>query len=131
MYFRLIKKPLMPATLTYSPLTPQTHAERLRTNTRRYARYAEIHPVPPLKGLQETRAASVPYRASVPAGHAGCGVAPSYRALSPDGDLGHIPYRPLLPICIPLRGKPAVRELRGAIPISPNPFIIHNSELFR
>ena len=42
--------------------------------------------VSPLKGLGETRAASVSYRASVPAGHAGCGFAPSYRALSPDGE---------------------------------------------
>ena len=31
----------MPATLTYNPLTPQTYAECLRTNTCRYARYAE------------------------------------------------------------------------------------------
>jgi RHS repeat-associated protein len=54
--------------------------------TRRYARYAEAHPVQPLKGLWEPRAASVSYRASVPAGHAGCEVATSYRALSPGGE---------------------------------------------
>ena len=76
----------MPATLTYSPLTPQNPAEFLRTNTRRYARYAETHPVQPLKGLREPRAASVSYRASVPAGHAGCGVALSYHALFPNGE---------------------------------------------
>ena len=35
----------MPFTPTYSPLTPQTYAECLRINTRRYARYAE--PLPP------------------------------------------------------------------------------------
>ena len=70
----------MPATLTYSPLTPQKSAEFLRPYPRRYARYAEIHPVPPLKRLREPRAASVSYRASVPAGHAGCGLALSYQA---------------------------------------------------
>ena len=41
--------------------------------------------VPPLKGHRETRTASVSYRASVPAGHAGRGVALSYRALAPGG----------------------------------------------
>ena len=50
------------------------------------ARYAEIPPVQPLKGHRETRASSVSYRASVPAGHAGCGLALSYRASSPDGE---------------------------------------------
>ena len=58
----------MPATLTYRPLTPQNPAEFLRPYPRRYARYAEIHPVPPLKGLGETRAASVSYRAPSPYG---------------------------------------------------------------
>jgi len=43
-------------------------------------------PLPPLKGLREPRAASVSYGASVPAGHAGGGVASSYRALSPYGE---------------------------------------------
>ncbi len=42
--------------------------------------------VPPLKGLPGTRATDVSYRASVPAGHDGCGLAPSYRALSPYGE---------------------------------------------
>jgi len=42
--------------------------------------------VPPLKGLREPRAASVSYRASVPAGHGDCGVSPSYRASSPTGE---------------------------------------------
>jgi len=55
------KKNSMPATPTYSSVSP-------------------------LKGLRETLTASVSYRASVPAGHAGCGVAPSYRALSPYGE---------------------------------------------
>ncbi|MBR6174386.1 MAG: hypothetical protein IKQ52_02195, partial [Bacteroidales bacterium] len=39
----------------------------------------------PLKGLPGTRATDVSYRASVPAGHAGRGVALSYRALAPGG----------------------------------------------
>ena len=69
-----------------SPLIPQNSAECLRTNTRRYLRYAEPHPVPPLKGHQKPRAASVSYRASVPAGHGGHGVSPSYRALSTYGE---------------------------------------------
>ena len=68
----------MPATLTYSPPTPQNSAECLRTNTRRYARYAEPHPVPPLKGHRETRTASV-----------------SYRALSPDGERQNCPVKAL------------------------------------
>ena len=79
-------KNLMPATRTYSPLTPQNPAESLQTNTCRYARYAETHPVQPLKGLREPRTASVSYRASVPAGHGGRGVASSYRASSPYGE---------------------------------------------
>ena len=58
----------MPATPTYSPPTPQKSTEFLRPYPRRYARYAEIHPVPPLKGLGETRAASVSYRAPSPYG---------------------------------------------------------------
>ena len=61
-------KNLMPATRTYSPLTPQNPAESLQTNTCRYARYAETHPVQPLKGLREPRTASVSYRASSPYG---------------------------------------------------------------
>ena len=76
----------MPITLTYSPQSPQNSVECLRTNPRRHVRYAETHPVQPLKGLREPRAASVSYRASVRAGHAGCGVALSYRALSPCGE---------------------------------------------
>ena len=58
----------MPATLTYSPPISQNPTECLRTNTRRYARYAETHPVQPLKGLREPRAASVSYQASSPDG---------------------------------------------------------------
>ena len=81
----------MPTTLTYSPPPPQNSAECLRPYPCRYARYVETHPVPPLKGLRETRAASVSYRASVPAGHAGCGVALSYRALAPDGEIWSFP----------------------------------------
>ncbi len=42
--------------------------------------------VQPLKGLRETLTASVSYRASVPAGHAYCEVALSYRAPSPYGE---------------------------------------------
>ena len=51
----------------------------------RSAGYAATHPVQPLKGLPGTRATDVSYRASVPAGHAGRGVALSYRALAPGG----------------------------------------------
>ncbi len=65
----------MPATLTYNPLTPQKSAEFLRPYPRRYARYAEIHPVPPLKGLGEPRAASGSYRALAPGGETlPCGI---------------------------------------------------------
>ena len=76
----------MPASLTYSPVphAPTTARTQLAP-TRRYARYAEIHPSPPLQGLRGTRAATVSYRASVPAGHGSHGVAPSYRALAPHG----------------------------------------------
>ena len=49
--------------------------------------------VPPLKGLRETLTASVSYRASVPAGHAYCEVAPSHRALAPAADRQNLsPY---------------------------------------
>ena len=65
----------MPATLTYNPLTPQKSAEFLRPYPRRYARYAEIHTVPPLKGLGEPRAASGSYRALAPGGETlPCGI---------------------------------------------------------
>ncbi len=58
---------------------------KTRLHTCRYARYSEIHPVQPLKGLRATRVDTVFYRAFVPAGHGGCGMSPSYRALVPDG----------------------------------------------
>ena len=58
---------------------------KTRLHTRRYARFAEIHPVQPLKGLRATRVDTVFYRAFVPAGHGGCGMSPSNRALVPDG----------------------------------------------
>ena len=57
----------------------------MRQAPRRSAGYAATHPVQPLKGLPGTRATDVSYRASVPAGHAGRGVALSYRALAPGG----------------------------------------------
>ena len=57
----------------------------VRQAPRRSAGHAATHPVPPLKGLPGTRATDVSYRASVPAGHAGRGVALSYRALAPGG----------------------------------------------
>ena len=81
----------MPATPTYSPLPLQTQADCLQPYTCRYARYAEINPVQPLKGLRETRAVSVSYLASVPAGHGGCGIALFYRALAPHG--ATLPFR--------------------------------------
>ena len=105
--FSTIKKP-MPATFTYSPLNPQNSAECLRTNTRRYARYAETRPLQPLKGLRETLTASVSYRASVPAGHAYCEVAPSHRALSPAADRQNRSFKAL-------SGK-------GSAPATPPPF---------
>ena len=76
----------MPATLTYYPIphAPTTARTQLAP-TRRYARYAEIHPSPPLQGLRGTHPAADFYQASVPAGHGGRGVAPSYRALAPGG----------------------------------------------
>ena len=86
-------KKLMPTTPTYSPLIPQNSAEFLRAFPCRYARYAETHLVQPLKGLRETRAASVSYRASVPAGHDGCGLALSYRASSPGGETLPVPTK--------------------------------------
>ena len=62
----------MPATHTYGPVlyAPATARTQLATMRRH----------------REPRAAAVSYRASVPAGHAGCGLALSYRALSPDGE---------------------------------------------
>jgi RHS repeat-associated protein len=76
----------MPATATYNPLTSQNLAYVIRADTRDTRRFADApRPSPPLKGLRETRAATVSYRASVPAGHGGRGVAPFYRALAPHG----------------------------------------------
>ncbi len=76
---------------TYRPV-PYAPAPRLRDADgsmrqapRRSAGHAATHPVQPLKGLPGTRATDVSYRASVPAGHAGRGVALSYRALAPGG----------------------------------------------
>lgn len=85
------QKPAMPATPTYSPLTPQNSAKHLQPYTRKYMRYAEVNPVQPLKGLRETRAVSVSYLASVPAGHGGRGIALFYRALARYG--ANMPFR--------------------------------------
>ena len=98
----------MPTTLTYSPPPPQDSAEFLRPCPCRYARYAEIHPVPPLKGHQKPHATSVSYRASVPAGHAYCEVAPSHRALYPAADRQNRSFKAL-------SGK-------GSAPAPPPPF---------
>ena len=99
----------MPTTLTYSPLphAPAT-ARTLLAPTCRYARHVETHLFPPLKGLREPRAASVSYRASVPAGHAYCEVAPSHRALSPAADRQNRSFKAL-------SGK-------GSAPAPPPPF---------
>ena len=85
------QKPPMNHDRTFRPV-PHVPAPRLRDADgsmrqapRRSAGHAATHPVPPLKGLPGTRAASVSYRASVPAGHAGRGGALSYRALAPGG----------------------------------------------
>ena len=51
--------------------------------------------VPPLKGHRETHAASVSYRASVPAGQGGRGATLSYRASSPDGEVLPVPTKAL------------------------------------
>ena len=76
----------MPAIPTYSPISHVLATARTQlAPTCGYARYAEIHPVPPLKGLRGARAAVVSYRASVPAGHGGRGSMLSYRASAPDG----------------------------------------------
>jgi hypothetical protein len=91
---------------TYRPLPPQIPADPLRGNPcdSRDPRRC----VPPLKGLRETRAASVSYRASVPAGHAYCEVAPSHRALPPAADRQNGSFKAL-------SGK-------GSAPASPPPF---------
>jgi len=68
----------MPATLTYSPLIPQNAADIIRADTCDTRRY-------------NARAAAVPYRAVVPAGHAGCGAALSYWALAPYGETWSFP----------------------------------------
>ena len=78
--------PPVSSTPTYSLVPHASATARTQlTPTCGYARYAEIHPVQPLKGLRGTRSASVSYRASVPAGHGGRGVSQSYRALAPVG----------------------------------------------
>ena len=63
----------MPATLTYSPLTLQNPADVIRADTCDTWRHPTVpstahSPVPPLKGLRETRATSVSYRALAPHG---------------------------------------------------------------
>ena len=51
----------------YSPVSHAPAIARTQLDTPcRYARYAEPHPVPSLKGLWETRTASVSYRALAP-----------------------------------------------------------------
>ena len=59
----------MPATPTYStlPHAPATARTQLAT-TRRYSRYAETHPLPPLKGHRKPRTAAVSYRDLSPYG---------------------------------------------------------------
>ena len=91
---------------TYRPQIPQIPADPLRVNPcdSRGPRRC----VQPLKGLPGTRATDVSYRASVPAGHAGCEVAPSYRALSPAGERQNRSFKAL-------SGK-------GSVPASPPPF---------
>ena len=64
----------MPATLTYSPPPPQNPADVIRADTGDTRRYRVVpstahRPMPPLKGLWETRTVTL-----------------FYRALSPDGD---------------------------------------------
>ena len=99
MFFSLLSITVMPTTPTYSPLPPQNPVECLRTYTCRCARYAEPYPVQPLKGLRGSRTDTVFYRAVVPAGHGGCGMSSSFRALAPDGaDVSaahHFPLRSL------------------------------------
>ena len=91
---------------TYRPPLPQIPADPLCGNP------CDSHDprrcVPPLKGLRNPRAASVSYRASVPAGHAYCEVAPSHRALSPAADRQNGSFKAL-------SGK-------GSAPATPPPF---------
>ena len=59
----------MPATLSYSPLIPQNTADIIRVDTCDTRRHTVAPcPVSPLKVLQETRAATVSYRALAPNG---------------------------------------------------------------
>ena len=72
------------------PYHLQILADRVLVATCDMRRYPTVQPISsrllqPLKGLQKPRATDVSYRASVPAGHAGRGVALSYRALAPGG----------------------------------------------
>ena len=90
-YFCTVEQSRMNYDRTYRP-APYAPAPRLRDADgslcqapSRSAGHAATHPVQPLKGLPGTRATDVSYRASVPAGHAGRGVALSYRALVPGG----------------------------------------------
>lgn len=91
MYLCAVEQSRMNHDRTYCPVrrapTPRLRDAdgSMRQAPRRSAGHAAIHPVPPLKGLPGTRATDVSYRASVPAGHAGRGVALSYRALAPGG----------------------------------------------
>ena len=66
----------MPTTHTYRPLISQNPAKILRIDTdnmRRFpARHGVSSPVQPLKGLWETRAASISYRALAPGGAGFC-----------------------------------------------------------
>ena len=98
----------MPPTLTYSHIPHASATARTQLATRRYAQSVETRPVPPLKGLGKTRAASVSYRASVPAGHAYCEVAPSHRASAPAADRQNGSFKAL-------SGK-------GSAPTTPPPF---------
>ena len=91
---------------TYRPPLPQIPADPLCGNPCD-SRDPRSH-VSPLKGLRETRAASVSYRASVPAGHAYCEVAPSHRALAPAADRQNRSFKAL-------SGK-------GSAPAPPPPF---------
>jgi len=73
------------------PYHLQILADRVLVATCDMRRYPTVQPISsrllqPLKGLQKPRAAYVSYRAFVPAGHAGCEVALSYQASSPDGE---------------------------------------------
>ena len=86
--FAAVKQACMNQRLTYS-IPTSVHRPRPRQAIPVYRKLPRPipanRPVQPLKGLWAHLTADDSYRASVPAGHAVCGVALSYRVFAPDG----------------------------------------------